>query len=529
MVITEAQKFWLESDFVLELLKQIPAHVFWKDRDSVYLGCNNVFAYSLGLSSPEEIIGKTDYDLPTTKEESDSFRADDKQVIESKKPKLNIEECQTLPDGRKITLLTNKVPLLDKQNNVIGILGIYYDITERKNAEKALAEAINAKGIFMSIVSHEINGPLANVLYILNILEQDIKNEMLDKKAALDLISKEKKDASRGIDTIKNLQKFLKLDLETEEMSRKKSVNLRSEILKLIDDFENDTIKNIEFNIIDNDAPKSITINPNIFKAIDVAISNAFKYSNKNSKILVQIKRKDKEGANHLEFLVKDSGIGIKKEVLKKLFNPLMSSGKDKEEIVFTAPAIKLSYAKKTAELLGGNLKIKSEEGEGVEVLITVPYEYADPIHPSLSVMDYAQPPEANASQRILKILSVEDNMMTSELLCGILKSIKQDVLAVHNSDDALKIGKKTTFDVIFMDISIPGMDGVELMKKLKNPDPEVDKPIFIAITSHGGDEDFDYFIEQGFTSVIVKPFTREVIISCVETIQKVLNDLGYP
>ena len=132
MVITPSQRFLLESGFVLELLKQIPASVFWKDKNSVYLGCNDAFAHSLGLSSPEEIIGKTDYDLPTTKEESDAFRADDKQVMKSKQPKLNIEESQTLSNGKKVTLLTNKVPLLDSKKKVIGILGIYHDITERK-------------------------------------------------------------------------------------------------------------------------------------------------------------------------------------------------------------------------------------------------------------------------------------------------------------------------------------------------------------------------------------------------------------
>ena len=106
MVVTKIQKFWLESDFVLELLKQIPASVFWKDIDSVYLGCNDAFASSLGLSSPKEVIGKTDYDLPTTKKESDAFRADDKQVIRTRQPKLNIEEYQTLSNGRRVVLLT---------------------------------------------------------------------------------------------------------------------------------------------------------------------------------------------------------------------------------------------------------------------------------------------------------------------------------------------------------------------------------------------------------------------------------------
>jgi PAS domain-containing protein len=109
------------------IIDYFPNHyIFWKDCNSVYLGCNVSFAKSLGFKSSADIIGKTDYDLPTTKKESDAYRADDHEVMISGKPKLNIEEYQTLANGEQRILLTNKMPLLDDQGNVYGILAIYY-------------------------------------------------------------------------------------------------------------------------------------------------------------------------------------------------------------------------------------------------------------------------------------------------------------------------------------------------------------------------------------------------------------------
>ncbi len=68
-----------DSAFIIELLKRLPVHVFWKDREGEYLGCNDLFAHNLGLASVEAVIGKTDYDLPVKKEDSDAYRRDDKK------------------------------------------------------------------------------------------------------------------------------------------------------------------------------------------------------------------------------------------------------------------------------------------------------------------------------------------------------------------------------------------------------------------------------------------------------------------
>ena len=124
-----------ELQFIID---NIPSYIFWKDRNSIYHGCNTAFAHSAGLDSPEDIVGKTDFDLPWTHEESVFYRKVDKEVIDLGVKQLDIEEPQTI-DGSVRWLSTNKIPLYNDTNEIVGILGTYEDITKRKNLELALA------------------------------------------------------------------------------------------------------------------------------------------------------------------------------------------------------------------------------------------------------------------------------------------------------------------------------------------------------------------------------------------------------
>jgi PAS domain S-box-containing protein len=127
-----------QSRQMLQLtLDNIPQRVFSKDRNFRYLGCNKAFANDAGLSHPEEIIGKDDFELPW-KETAPLYRADDRQVMETDTPKLSYEEPRSKPDRSLLWLRTNKVPLHDREGKVIGVLGTYEDITEQKQAEEAL-------------------------------------------------------------------------------------------------------------------------------------------------------------------------------------------------------------------------------------------------------------------------------------------------------------------------------------------------------------------------------------------------------
>jgi PAS domain S-box-containing protein len=120
------------------LLDLIPQGVFWKDRQSRYLGCNPVFASAAGLTDPRAIVGKTDFDLPWGPEISGRFRADDHEVMGSGQPKFHLLEQLPSVSGGNQWLDTSKLPLRDSHGTVCGIIGIYSDITARKRMEDEL-------------------------------------------------------------------------------------------------------------------------------------------------------------------------------------------------------------------------------------------------------------------------------------------------------------------------------------------------------------------------------------------------------
>ncbi len=126
---------------IASILNSVPQSIFWKDRDGVYLGCNEVFAAAVGLDSPDQIVGKTDFDLPWPRDEAEAYRADDQEVMESENAKRHIVEPLQQADGTRLLIDTTKVLLVDQDNNVYGVLGVYEDITERKAREKALLES----------------------------------------------------------------------------------------------------------------------------------------------------------------------------------------------------------------------------------------------------------------------------------------------------------------------------------------------------------------------------------------------------
>ena len=127
--------------FLRLVLDTIPLRVFWKDRSGVFLGCNLAFAREAGLTDPDEIVGKTDYDLDWS-ESAEQFREEDRTVTDSGKPELGIEKLETHKDGRPTTWARfNKVPLVDADGSVVGLLGTIEDITDRARAEKALKDS----------------------------------------------------------------------------------------------------------------------------------------------------------------------------------------------------------------------------------------------------------------------------------------------------------------------------------------------------------------------------------------------------
>jgi len=129
-----------ENRRVLEtILNTVPQSIFWKDTQSVYQGCNQAFARATGIGDPAGIVGKTDFDLPWPREDAEAYRADDRLVMQSSQGKRRYVEPLLQSDGRRLWIETSKLPMSDESGRVVGMLGVYEDITERRSAEEAVA------------------------------------------------------------------------------------------------------------------------------------------------------------------------------------------------------------------------------------------------------------------------------------------------------------------------------------------------------------------------------------------------------
>jgi PAS domain S-box-containing protein len=149
------------------VLDTIPVRVFWKDRDSRYLGCNGLFAKDAGLERPEDLLGLDDRDMGWA-EQAELYRSDDRAVMESERAKLGYEEPQTTPDGRRIWLRTSKIPLRDREGRVMGVLGTYEDVTARKSNEEALRKserdlAITLDSIGDAVIATDADGVVSRI------------------------------------------------------------------------------------------------------------------------------------------------------------------------------------------------------------------------------------------------------------------------------------------------------------------------------------------------------------------------------
>lgn len=127
-----------ESSSILQsIIETIPLRLFWKDQHSRYLGCNTLFAKDAGKQNVSEVIGALDTEL-SWRDHAVLYQADDQQIINADATKLNYEEPQIKPDGRTVMLRTYKVPLKNNTGDIVGVLGVYDDITQMKQIENEL-------------------------------------------------------------------------------------------------------------------------------------------------------------------------------------------------------------------------------------------------------------------------------------------------------------------------------------------------------------------------------------------------------
>jgi two-component system sensor histidine kinase/response regulator len=361
-----------EHNLLKTLIDNMPDRIYAKDKQSRFIICNNALVKRMGLSDPDDVIGKTDFDL-VQHDLAAQYFANEQKIIHSGQPLINHEESMGNISGTIRWNLTTKVPLRDAKDNIIGIIGIGRDITERKKAEEEiklkneLLQAINAeKDKFFSIIAHDLRGPLSAFLGATQILTEEIQNMALDEIKEITVSMKESAFNIYGL--LENLLEWSRLkrgmmDFNPVTFNVKQKITASIEVLK-----ETASKKKIKINY---SLPEDLTIyaDSHMFETIiRNLVSNAIKFTPKSGEISVSATATPE---NNVEIKICDTGIGMNKELINKLFliNEKTSRNGTEGEL---STGLGLLLVKEFIEKHGGKISVDSEVGKGSTFSFTI-------------------------------------------------------------------------------------------------------------------------------------------------------------
>lgn len=367
------------------VLDAIPVRVFWKDMNLTYLGCNRLFAQDAGLTLPEELLGKSDYELSWSPE-AELYRSDDFAVIESGQAKINFEEPQTTPDGGQIWLQTSKIPLRNASGEKIGVLGTYADITPRKKAEldrerlikelqianRIANENARLKSEFLATMSHELRTPLNAIEGFTGIILSQFGGIKLDEKTERH-VQRIQANSKRLLSLINDF-----LDLSRIEAGRLELANMTFSPAQLAEKWREQFSvladkKGLEFRIsVDPTLPEQMLGDEEaISKVVLNLLNNAVKFTEKGS-VSLSLTRLGDEWS----IAVEDTGIGIPPHARDFIFEEFRQVDQSSKR-VYGGTGLGLAIVQKLTRLMGGSVSLKSEVGQGSTFTIVLPMHLA--------------------------------------------------------------------------------------------------------------------------------------------------------
>ncbi len=370
-IISTEKQLFREKDLLQALMDNIPDMIYFKDIKSRFIRINKAEAGLLGIENPKDAIGKTDFDFFEFDHAKAAFE-DEQRIIQSKNKLISKAERIMRAGKDYIWLTATKVPILDNNNNVIGIVGISRDITASKLNEEKLrkySEELNelnqGKDKFFSILAHDLRSPLSPLLGLSEILTREFDT----------LSYEEIKEFSKDIhEAIKSQFNLLENLLSWSRMQTGKMVCKPVE-LKIYEKI-NSVITLLKGNARDKKISVQNKINPDLVVYADSVmlhsilqnlISNAIKFTHQEGEIEIL----SKENGSSAEIIVKDNGIGIKEENIINIFglNCFTTYGTKNEK----GTGLGLLICKEMVERNGGKIRVESEYQKGSKFIFSLP------------------------------------------------------------------------------------------------------------------------------------------------------------
>ena len=418
-------------------------------------------------------------------------------------------------DGKEIDIEASVNYLMEEQPKFFCFMR---DITVRKRAEKELMlakeqaeSASKLKDDFIANISHEIRTPLNGVLGMTSLI----------KDVYQDIIKKEDEELFEGVDysskriirTVDMILNYSRLHVGEFNISPNK-INISAICANLVKEFNTTAkFKSLDLSFQNNCGNTSVFADENsITMAISNLVDNAIKFTNKGFvKVIL-----NKGIGDKITLEVKDTGIGISKEYLDKIFEPYrqeqMGYGRAYEGI-----GLGLAIVKKVLILNNVAIKVESKKNEGTTFIINL--GKGEPFLENKSEVGVVA--GILPVQEVLRkkmVLLVEDDLLNQVTIKRFIDK-KYSVITTDSSTEAMEIIKKGKIDLILMDISIKGnKNGLELTKEIK-ASKELSHIFIIAITAHAFEEDKRIALEAGCDNYLAKPFTKESLIDMIDVI----------
>ncbi|WP_437757243.1 ATP-binding protein [Sorangium sp. So ce1389] len=541
------------------VIANVPHAIFWKDRQGRFLGGNQNFLNDTNTKVLENLVGKTDFDV-WGREDAESFVTVDREVMARGTPMLDIEEPLLRPDGQQRVLLTSKVPIRDERGEVAGLLGIYVDITERKQMENELQRAkeaadaaARAKGEFLTVMSHELRTPLSLILGPIESLLSSADEPLSPRsRADLERVERSGRRLRRLVDDVLDYQKIEagKMQIDREAV----------DVGALVADMVEEALpaaerSGIQLSVRVDPALRTVPLDRRKFEKIALnLLGNALKFTPPGGRVAVALQAMD----GMFELSVDDTGPGIpadKRHLLFQQFQQLDASATRKHE----GTGIGLALVKELTELMGGTLGVASEPGAGSRFFVRLPRALdggglvaqqqpraseprqlpGEPREPpgkpreapgsTGSAGDGAEPaplargdghagdgaagPLARGDGRAddngvgpaARVLVVEDNPDMGSYLRDLLSADHEVSLATNGREALESIGARRP-DVIVSDVMMPEMDGFELVGRLKG-NPELRDIPILLLTARASRAEAAGGLEVGADDYVSKPF----------------------
>ncbi len=483
--------------------------------DGTIISINPAGCVTTGYSL-EELIGKSIVDF-IPDQHKEAFVA---QYLSSFTSGRTAEGILSLrhKQGHLIHLLYQNYKV-EEVNGSKYIIGFAQDVTERlqaenelKDAKQTAEESMKAKELFLANMSHEIRTPMNGIVGLTNLLLHTPLNEKQQQYA-----TSVKHSAENLLVIINDILDFSKIEAGKLEIT-KAPFDLTNLIYNVRSSFQYEAqSKGIQFitNLEDNTPSLLIGDQVRINQILVNLISNAIKFTEHGSVTLNIGAIKDSDHAVRLRFTVIDTGIGIAKEKVEKIFQSFTQANADTSR-KYGGTGLGLSIVKSLLELMGSQIKIKSRQGHGSTFYFDVTFGKSGKLDSNPT-----SDTEFNFTDKLkgIRILLAEDNKVNQLFVSELMNDWGAELDVANDGKEAIDLYRKNHYDIVLMDIQMPIMSGLDATLIIRTEMPESKRQVpIIAMTANAMKGDDDKFLKAGMNAVVFKPFESLELFSKIGT-----------